>query len=590
MSENAPSPPDASPSSERAIAPPPHPDLDPGEMRKHCFRLIHEVTSALGWRYRLWIPAAVGISAVHLLPQRFLQFFTEESVLLSETPASDFMRWLVLFGVAIALCLWIANVLEGILSEWFRLTVSIALRKSAVESLNRTRIDSIDSARRGDWMTRLTGDLYNAEEFITRSIPEQITNATLLLGAGALFFFYSGPIALIPLAAALLLGWINIVVQKRMGPTMAHAREIEGNVFQSMIETFEGLRTIRTFGGERFTFERIEAQLNHLFSAGMRITRSMAMIMGANELVSHLVITGILTLIAYQIQGEALTATDALVYPFFINLFLGAAKGLVASAYDWNRFFIEGGRLASLVYDEDKKELEQSVIFGDLESSVSRVQKLRGNGITLSYGNQPPILQDCHVEIERGEIVALMGPSGCGKSTLTECLAGLRQANEGEFSIVMKDGPEFRFPQSPPFLAAFVEQQPYLFVDSIRNNILMGRSEVTDAKIARSLEELGLSQLVTARGGLDHILEDRGRNLSVGQQYRLALCRALISDRPFLFMDEPFAALDVDSVDLVMETIREEANRGTGILLVTHLLPDTLGVDKLLRLPVAPQA
>lgn len=553
-------------------------------MRKHCFRLIREVTGRLGWKYRLWIPAAMLLSAVHLLPPRFLQFFTERTLTLSETGADDFIKMLILFGLAVGVCQWIGLVFDSILSEWLRLTVSMRMKQDAVDSLNRTRIDALDSAERGDWMTRLSSDIYNAEEFLTASLPEQVTNATMMMGAAALFYYHSGPIAFIPLVAALFLGWFNIAVQRKMGPALGRARMLEGGVFQSMIETFEGLRTIRSYGGEKFTGRKLDKQLKELFQTGMSITKSMALLIGVTEFVGQLVVTGLLTLVAFQIVGKSLTAEDALVYPFYLTLFLGAAKGLVGSAYDWNRFFIEGGRLATLLYDDDNKEHDREALFGDFESHVSGVRQYSASAVNIAYGDNPPVVRDQDLELKRGEIVALMGESGCGKSTMTESFAGLRQATSGTFTAILEDGSERSFPQSPPYLSAFVEQQPYLFVGTIRDNISLGAEEITDDDIWGALDEVGLRDLIQRRGGLDHVLTDRGRNLSVGQQYRLALCRALVCGRPFLLMDEPFAALDIESVDLVVKAMIEEKARGTGILLITHLLPESLDANRVVKM------
>jgi ABC-type transport system involved in cytochrome bd biosynthesis fused ATPase/permease subunit len=135
------------------------------------------------------------------------------------------------------------------------------------------------------------------------------------------------------------------------------------------------------------------------------------------------------------------------------------------------------------------------------------------------------------------------------------------------------------FPQAPPFLCAFVEQQPYLFVGTIRENITLESATIGDPDVWRALDEVGLCEVVERRGGLDQVLADRGRNLSVDQQYRLALCRALVCGRPFLLMDEPFAALDLQSVDRVVVALQAERAKGTGVLLITHLLPPNLEAD-----------
>jgi len=312
----------------------------------------------------------------------------------------------------------------------------------------------------------------------------------------------------------------------------------------------------------------------------------MALLMGVTEFVSQVVVTGILTIIAYQVRGAALTAGDALIYPFYINLFLGAAKSLLGSAYDWNRFFIEGGRLASLLYDDSKKEGDRTAIFGNFETRVPEVAALHATGVSIAYGDAPPVIHDFQFHLERGEIVAIMGPSGCGKSTFVECFAGLRRPQAGEFTATLRDGSRQTFPQAPIFLSAFVEQQPYLFVGTIRENIALGLAEATDDRINVALAEVGLAEIVRRRGGLDEVLSDRGRNLSVGQQYRLALCRALVCGRPFLFMDEPFAALDPESVELVIKAMHEEKARGTGILLITHLLPESLAPDRVVTMGV----
>ena len=188
------------------------------------------------------MPAIALISVVFLLPPRLLQFFTGETQGIGEMGGEEFVRLFAIFGLLVALCLWIAIFLSGVLSEWIRLTISIGLRRESLKALHRTRIETLDDAHRGDWMTRVTSDLHNCEDFLSDSVPRQVEAATLAVGAAVLFFLYTGPIALIPCGAALVLAVLNAVVQKKMAPILQENRELEGEIFQSLMENYEGLR------------------------------------------------------------------------------------------------------------------------------------------------------------------------------------------------------------------------------------------------------------------------------------------------------------------------------------------------------------
>ncbi len=550
------------------------------ETRRHSFRLIRESISGLGWRYKVYATGFILMSLVFILPPLLLEYFTKGVTDLAKLNAAEFVRDLAIFGVIIAICQWIGIFVGSYLSEWLRLTVSIGLRRKVLSSLHNTQIESLDVAHRGDWLTRMTSDLRNCERFISDSLPDQVRNLTIMVGVAIMFFFKSGSVAFIPIAAAGLLFWLNVYVQKRMAPVLGQVRMLEGSIFQQMIESFEGLKTIRSYGGEKATARKVEGGLNKLFDSGLHIIRRMGALMGVNELASQIVITIVLSIAALAVRGGELSAQDVLVYPFFINMFLNAAKTLVASTYEWNRYFIEGGRLAGVFYDENSHIPEPKSLFGEI-TSIDGFKSLDVKDLTVGYGDAPAVIDGHKFHVEAGEIVAVMGESGCGKSTFLEVVAGLRTARSGEFQIT--DGHTVhQWTQIPVFLSSYVEQRPYLFVGSFRENVTLGMddakgdSRISDEQIRAALDRVDLAHIVENRGGIDEVLTDRGQNLSEGQRYRLALVRALLAHRPLILLDEPFAALDDDSIVSVVKAVREEAARGAAIILVTHIIPESM--------------
>ncbi|MCP5550169.1 MAG: ABC transporter ATP-binding protein [Akkermansiaceae bacterium] len=570
-----------SPSSE------PKPDAEPSTAgRRSCLRLIRETGRDLGWRYPAFVPVAALLSAVFLLPPRLLQFFADAARAPGDLPADRFVFLLAVFGLAIAAACWVSAYLGGLLREWLRLRIGVRLRADALRGIHRTPLEALDRAGRGDWMTRVTGDLRNVENFLADSLPEQIQSLTLAAGAAALFVAHSGWVAALPLAAAAGLAWLNLRVQRRAAPVLRDAREIEGDVFQSLIENFEGLRTVRGAGAERRLRERFRSRLEAFYATGMRVIRSMAGLFAVNEFATQFVVAAALALLAYLLRRGDLTVENVLVYPFFLNVFLGAAKSLAASAYDWNRFFIEGGRLAEIVFAEDPA----TVTLPPLPAETHAVRRLRAEKLEVGHPGAPPLLRDFDFEVARGEIVVLRGPSGSGKTTLLEVLAGLRKPARGGFRVhggEESDRVSTVFDSVPIALCAHVEQRPWLFAGTIRENLTLGLDDdaaPAEAVLWERLARTGLEAAVRSRGGLDAALSDRGLNFSEGQRYRLTLSRALLRERPFLLLDEPFAALDDASIARLVETLRRARADGLGIVLATHQLPPELRPDRVFRL------
>ena len=125
---------------------------------------------------------------------------------------------------------------------------------------------------------------------------------------------------------------------------------------------------------------------------------------------------------------------------------------------------------------------------------------------------------------------------------------------------------------APISACSYVEQKPYLFEATLRENLLVGRTGILDKELWRAIEGVGLNTIFRNRQGLDSMVSDQGSNLSEGQTYRVGIARALIRCRPFLLLDEPFASLDPDSVRALTRTL-QALGKTCGILVVTHQVP-----------------
>jgi ABC-type multidrug transport system fused ATPase/permease subunit len=534
----------------------------------------------------------LSFGVISLLPPEFFRFFTEHVHTLSSVSADAFLRQLALFGLVVSVTLLLSTVGTTLTHEWLRLRLEAELRRRVLKRLHEVPLTVLDDAQRGDWLTRMTGDLGQVETFLTESVPGQMRNVAVLLGAGALFFVHSGWVALLPLLSALILSLIHLRVQHRIAPVLAELRGLHGGIFQLLIESLEGIRTIRSHSGEPYVRGRFDAKLDRITTKSFRVVRLLGLFLGGTDFAGELMVTACLSAVAWSLAGGGMTLDQALFYPFFIGMFYGAASGLAHAAYDWNRFFIEGGRLSEMLNGHGSTPLTEP---GQIVQA--RTGRLQVEGLIIGHGDRQ-LAGPLDFQVAKGELWTVVGPSGCGKSTFLEVLAGLRPAQSGSISLADKYGILWestavtgaRLPIGP---CAYVEQRPYIFEGTLRENLTFGNPQrLSDADLWQGLEKAGLFAFAHHYGGLDHFLRDRGQNLSEGERYRIALCRALLLHRPFLLLDEPFAALDEVSVRLVVATL--QAHRAqTGIVLVTHFLPEGLSATghfdfKAFRSPKAP--
>ena len=204
--------------------------------------------------------------------------------------------------------------------------------------------------------------------------------------------------------------------------------------------------------------------------------------------------------------------------------------------------------------------------------------------VTFTYEDQPePVLSDIGFKLEPGERLAIVGRIGSGKTTLLRLLCGLNPPDRGAVLIDTADIRQIR-PDDVRRNIGVVMQNPVLFSGSIRDNILMGNPDASDADLLEAAKQSGVDAFVSALpGGFDFPLSERGRELSVGMRQSVAIARALIGKPNILLMDEPTAPLDAQA-EAAMVTSLDTATKGLTTIFVTHRGAMLQMADKVLAL------
>jgi ABC-type multidrug transport system fused ATPase/permease subunit len=191
------------------------------------------------------------------------------------------------------------------------------------------------------------------------------------------------------------------------------------------------------------------------------------------------------------------------------------------------------------------------------------------------------VFADFSMDIAAGKHVALVGPSGTGKSTVVNLLLRQWDPQRGEMRI--GDRPLTDFPLVDlQRMFAVVSQRSYIFNESIRENIRIGRLDATDTEIEAAVDRAGLTEFVASLPeGLDSPAGERGGKLSGGQRQRVAIARALLKDAPIVLLDEATSSLDVETEESVMRALRGLCE-GRTTLTIAHRLSTIVGSDEIL--------
>lgn len=525
--------------------------------KKQALLLLKDSIASVWKKYIIFFVVVLLTSIIALLPPQIYQHFFAAMHQQEGTP----IKALLVFGLCVAMGLLLSTAIFVYAREWLRCEIECYLRNVSLRALFETDLQQLESMHRGEWLTSISQDLIAAEDFLTLSLPSQIKNTLMFIGASGLFIYHGGIFGLLPIGIALFLVVLNLTIQKRLSPALTEIRNLHGDVYQQLIENFEGLRTIRSFGGESRVHDNFTGMIANINHKSLTIMRSFALLMGATEFFILLGITSILSLALYGLTLDKLTFADAMVYPFYMGIFFMTVSSFYQSNYDWNLYFTKGSRLAHLIYGMKHKTIASNTVHHDMSF----------NDIELRYPNQPLLVPHFDLTIKKNQVLGIVGPSGSGKSTLLEFLAGLRPLACGAREI-----------ECAPHLTAYVEQKPYIFGGTIADNLSFGcNAKVSQSAMWNALDKTGLRNLIDSRRGLSFMVRDRGQNLSEGEKYRLGIARAILTEKPYLLLDEPFAALDLHSINIIVKLIDEERTK-RGIVIVTHYVPGSLVFDDVL--------
>ncbi|MBT1675618.1 thiol reductant ABC exporter subunit CydC [Curtobacterium aurantiacum] len=440
---------------------------------------------------------------------------------------------------------------------------------------------------RGDLMTRLVTDTDRLQDLPIRVVGPLVSAGVVALLSVVAVALVSVPAAVVLVLALAVAALVGTIVTRAIADRSDRETAADrGRVADLVLDTVRTLDVFAAYG-------TLDERLAHIARLDAGVTRAVRRRGTVESLVGALVgLVGGGAVIGILAVGAPAVVSGALDGPLwaltvFVPLALFEVVGTVPLAVlTLRRVRAAAERVEQVVPAEvpagivpepdDDADAASLAVEGPVTLAVQ--------DLTVRWpGAAEPAVDGVSFTLAPGEVVVLEGPSGAGKSTLVDALVRFVE-HEGSYTL---DGVEAKamHPDAVRARVGLIEQDPFVFDQSVRQNLLFARDTATDEELLAVLDRVGLGDWVVRRGGLDASVGERGVLVSGGQAHRLALARALLHAFPVLVLDEPTADVDPDLGDTVLRDLVTTARAaGRTVAIVSHVpvAPDL--VDRTLRM------
>jgi ABC transporter fused permease/ATP-binding protein len=463
--------------------------------------------------------------------------------------------------------------------SWLGERVVADLRLELQRHLLRMDLDFFHRHRTGELLSRLADDVSRLQDLVGQDLSMLLRNVLALVGGVGMLFWIDRQLAL----TMLLVVPPIVLAAAAWGRTIRRlSRESQGKLAGASGTLGEGLGaidTVQAFTREEHEASRYRDAVEGAFHFMEQRVRARSSFMAGTSFLAMATLAGIFWLGAHRVVAGELTA-GTLASFFFYTMAVGAAVGALAAVY--SRTVNALGATERLF-----EILDEVPAIADPATPVplpSPRGELAFRGVRFAYGDRDgPVVEDLDLEIQPGQVCALVGASGAGKSTIARLALRFWDPDAGTVSL---DGHDLRTLRLEDLrgAAAIVSQDPVLFSGTIRENIRYGSLDASDADVEAAARAAHAHEFVSGfPDGYETVVGERGLKLSGGQRQRVSIARAILRDPRLLILDEATSALDAESEALVQEAL-EHLQEGRTTLVIAHRLSTVRDADRIVVL------
>ncbi|WP_343101585.1 ABC transporter ATP-binding protein [Romboutsia sp. MSSM.1001216sp_RTP31141st1_G3_RTP31141_220114] len=489
-------------------------------------------------------------------------------------------RMLVVFAISLLVIFIIKAGLNYFMQYWGHVVgvrMQADMRSYVFTHLQKLPSSYFNNNKTGVIMSRIINDLMEISELAHHGPEDLFISIVMLVGSFFILLGINIELTLIVFAILPIILLYAITQRKRMNKAFKETRVKTGDVNATLENSIAGMKVTKSFCTQEEELEKFNKSNNIFKYARESAYKVMAQYFSGMFLFIDLLELVVLIVAGYFTYMNRITLGDFAAYLLYVKMFIQPIRKLINFTEQYQNGMTGFERFMEIINEETEKEAKNPIELNGVKGNIEI------ENVSFTYEDENQVLDNLNLSIEAGKTIALVGPSGGGKTTLCNLIPRFFDFDEGSIKI---DGINIKDVSLDSLRKniGVVAQDVFLFTGTIRDNIVIGKTDATKEEIVEACKKAKIHDFIqTLPKGYDTYIGERGVKLSGGQKQRISIARIFLKNPPIMILDEATSALD-NVTEYEIQKSLEELSKDRTNLVVAHRLSTIKNADEIVVL------